>query len=173
MKDVVGAAPTGDASTTSEWSPILLPTEVWLILEVWQYLIYLDVMAANDPAMLGARLIEFSWIAPQEELTHWGQVTHICVGKLTTIGSDNGLSPGWHQAIKWTNAEILLIGPVGTNFSEILITIKTFSLKKLCLKISFCEMLCISSWPQCVNTWGRDKKGSHVADRHFQISFLE
>ena len=29
---VVGAAPTGDAPTTSEWSAILLPTKVWLIL---------------------------------------------------------------------------------------------------------------------------------------------
>ena len=27
-------------------------------------------------------------------LTHWGRVTHICVNKLTIIGSDNGLSPG-------------------------------------------------------------------------------
>ena len=26
-------------------------------------------------------------------LTHWGRATHICVGKLTIIGSDNGLSP--------------------------------------------------------------------------------
>ena len=26
--------------------------------------------------------------------THWGRVTHICVGKLFIIGSDNGLSPG-------------------------------------------------------------------------------
>ena len=34
-EDVVGAAPTGAASTTSEWS-ILLPTKVWLISEVWQ-----------------------------------------------------------------------------------------------------------------------------------------
>ena len=25
---------------------------------------------------------------------HWGRVTHICVNKLTIIGSDNGLSPG-------------------------------------------------------------------------------
>ena len=35
----VGAAPTGDAPTTSEWSTIILPTEVWLILEVWRYTI--------------------------------------------------------------------------------------------------------------------------------------
>ena len=51
-------------------------------------------------------------------LTHWGRVTHICVGKLTNIGSDNGLSPGRHQAIIWTNAGILLIRLLGTNLSE-------------------------------------------------------
>ena len=63
-------------------------------------------------------------------LTHWGRVTHICVSKLAIIGSDNGLSPGRRQAIIWTNAGILLIGPFGTNFSEILIEIHIFSLKK-------------------------------------------
>ena len=67
-------------------------------------------------------------------LTHWGRATHICVGRLTTIGSDNGLSPGRRQAIIWTNAGILLIGPPGTNFSEILIEIYTFSFKKMRLK---------------------------------------
>ena len=61
---------------------------------------------------------------------------HICVGKLTIIGSDNGLSPEQRQAIIWTNAGILLIGPLGTNFSEILIEIQTFSLKKILLKMS-------------------------------------
>ena len=35
-EDVVGAAPTGDAPTTSEWSTILLPSKVRLILEAWQ-----------------------------------------------------------------------------------------------------------------------------------------
>ena len=69
-------------------------------------------------------------------LTHWGRVTHICVSKLTIIGSDNGLSPGRRQAIIWTNAGILLIGPSGTNFSEILIKIHTFSFKKMWLKVS-------------------------------------
>ena len=71
-----------------------------------------------------------------EWLTHWGRVTHICVGKLTIIGSDNGLSPERRQAIIWTNAGILLIGPLGRNFSEILIEIQTFSLKKIRLKMS-------------------------------------
>ena len=32
-------------------------------------------------------------------LTHWGRVTHICVGNLATIGSNNGLSPGRRQTI--------------------------------------------------------------------------
>ena len=63
-------------------------------------------------------------------------MTHICVGKLTIIGSDIGLSPGWRQAIIWTNAGILLIGPLGTNFSEILFGIQTFSFKKMHLKMS-------------------------------------
>ena len=69
-------------------------------------------------------------------LTHWGRVTHICVGYLTIIGSDNGLSPGRHQAIIWINAGILLIEPLGLNFSEILIEIKTFSFKEMRLKVS-------------------------------------
>ena len=69
-------------------------------------------------------------------LTHRGRVTHTCVGKLTTIGSDNGLSPGRCQAIIWTNAGILLIGNLGTNFSEILIKIRPSSFKKMHLKMS-------------------------------------
>ena len=67
-------------------------------------------------------------------LTHWGWVTHICVGKLTIIASDNGLSPGRRQAIIWSNAG-MLIGPLGTKFNEILIEIHTFSFKKMHLKM--------------------------------------
>ena len=65
----------------------------------------------------------------------WGRVTHICLSKLAIIGSDNGLSPDRRQAIIWTNAGILLIGPLGTNFSEILIEIHVFSFKKMHLKM--------------------------------------
>ena len=45
---------------------------------------------------------------------------HIFISNLTIIGSDNGLSPGRRQAIISTKAGILLIGPLGTNFNEIL-----------------------------------------------------
>ena len=79
-------------------------------------------------------------------------MTHICGGNLTIIGSDNGLSPCRRQAIIWTNAGILLIGPWGTNFSEILIGIQTFSFKKMHLKMSsgkrrpFCLGLNVLRW---------------------------
>ena len=63
-------------------------------------------------------------------------MTHICVGKLTIIGSDNGLSPERRQAIIWTNAGILLIGTLGTNFGEISIEIRIFSFKKMGSKVS-------------------------------------
>ena len=55
---------------------------------------------------------------------------------LTTIGPDNGLSPGRRQAIIWTTAGLLLIEPLGTNFSGILIEILTVSIKKMHLKMS-------------------------------------
>ena len=64
------------------------------------------------------------YIGSQDTLwTHWSRVvTHLCVRNLTTIGSDNGLSPGWCQVIIFTNAGILLIGPKGTNFSELFLS---------------------------------------------------
>ena len=67
-------------------------------------------------------------------LTHWDRVTHICVVKLTIMGSDNGLLPGRRQAIICTNAGILLIRPLGTNFSEIAIEVLTFSFTKIIWK---------------------------------------
>ena len=67
--------------------------------------------------------------------THWGRATHICIGKLTIIGSDNGLSPGRRQAIIWTITGILVIVPLGTNFNEILIQIHTFSFQKMHFKM--------------------------------------
>ena len=80
-------------------------------------------------------------------LTHWGWVTHLCIGNLTIVGSDNGLSPDRCQAIIWTNARILLIGPLGTNFSEILSKIHVFSFKK-----------CI--WKCCLRNGGKPVSAS-------------
>ena len=94
-------------------------------------------------------------------LTHWGRVTHICIGNLTIIGSDNGLLPRRRQAIIWTNAGILLIRPLGTNFNEMLIEILTFSFMKMRFKVSsakwrpFC--LCLN----VVNQWCPWLKSCH------------
>ena len=77
------------------------------------------------------------WNTEVVSLTYWGRVTHTCVGNLTTIGSGNGLSSGRRQAITWTNVGILLIGPLGTNLSDMLIEIHIFSFKKIHLKMSY------------------------------------
>ena len=69
-------------------------------------------------------------------LAHWGRVMHVCVSKIIIIGSDNSLLPVRCQAIIWTNAGILLIGPLGINFGEISVKINTFSFKKMHLKMS-------------------------------------
>ena len=59
----------------------------------------------------------------------------------------------------WTNAGILLIGPLGTNFSEILIEILTFSFKKMHLKVSstkrrpFCLGLNVLTLRQPADIW--------------------
>ena len=75
-------------------------------------------------------------ISYKSPLTHWCWMMYICISNLTIIGLDNGLLPGWHQAIIWTNVGILLVRTLGTNLSEIFIKIYTFSFKKMYLKMS-------------------------------------
>ena len=86
----------------------------------WQKLLYgVDQLSVAEPfAYMFITKPSFKWFAP------------------TITDSDNGLSPGRRQAVIWTNAEILLIGLLGTKFNEILIEIDTFSLKKMHLKVS-------------------------------------
>ena len=81
-------------------------------------------------------------------LTHWGPWMHICISKPTIIGPDNGLKPDWCQAIIWTNAGILSIRTLGTNFSEILSKIHTFLFNKMQnFENGVCEMASILSRP--------------------------
>ena len=118
-------------------------------------------------------------------LTHWGRVTHICVSKLATIGSDNGLSPDRRQAIIWSNAGILLIRTIGTNFSEILSEIHAFSLKKMHSKMAsakwrpFCLGLNVLNTDrylsrlrlkQCLLHWDRDKMDA-ISQTTFSSAF--
>ena len=53
-------------------------------------------------------------------LAHWGKYASVIQ---PIIGSENGLSPDRRQAIIWTNKDISLIEPLGTNFNEIWIKI--------------------------------------------------
>ena len=103
--------------------------------------------------------------------THWGRLMHICIGNLTNIGSDNGLSPGRRQAIIWSrdrsNAGILLMGLIGTNFSEIWIQIEIFSLKNMFDNV-VCEIPASLCRPQCVNKLTPRQNGHHFADNAFK-----
>ena len=81
-------------------------TNVWIPMKSW------ILICVCNLGFLEASSCQDEW----SFLTHWGRVTHICVGNLTIIDSDNGLSPGRPQAIIWTNVGILLIGPLRTNF---------------------------------------------------------
>ena len=78
---------------------------------------------------------------------------HICVSNLTIIGSNIGLWPGQRQAIIWTNAGLLLIGPSETNFSEILIKIHHIFIQENAFENGVWKMVAILSQPQGVKIW--------------------
>ena len=135
------------AKFSNTWMKIVV---VWFKLH-WNFFLRIQLIISQYTVVSGNGLVPnrretISWandelghwriyVSPGE-LTHRGRVTHICVGKLTIIGSDNGLSPRRRQAIIWTSAGILVIGPLGFNFSEISIGIQKLSFKKMHLKMS-------------------------------------
>ena len=131
------------------------------------------VQISQSESVFKASVLSLSIKQRKYPLTHWGQVMHISFGKLTITGSDNGLSSDRHQAIIWCNAGILLIGPLGTNFSEILIEIDTFWFKKMHLKIFFWKMAVILSQPQCVITLQPEQNGWKFCRLHIQKYFYE
>ena len=109
-------------------------------------------------------------------LNHWGRVTHICVSKLTIIGSDNGLSPDRCQAIIWTNDGILLIGPLETNFCEILFSFKKMRLKvssakrrPSCLGLNVLKCLLLyynTVWAYLISKWSDQ---AYTSDQYFSL----
>ena len=122
---------------------------------IWERSNYIVRLIVRCKAMKGLwHQVWFSYKFSTSHLTHWGPAMHISVSKLTIIVSDNGLSPGRCQALIWTNAGILSVGPLGTNFREILIENCIFSFKKMRLKMSrnwwpFClsfNVLCVKVW---------------------------
>ena len=77
-------------------------------------------------------------------LTHWGRVTYICFGKLTIIGSDNGLVPGWNQ---WWN---LVNWTLRNKFQWNLKQNSYIFIQETAFETVICEMAFILSRPQCV-----------------------
>ena len=71
-------------------------------------------------------------------------MTHICVGNLTIIGSDYGFVPGRRQTITRSNAHVLPVGPLhllpmgplGTNFGETWTNADLLSIEPILNKIS-------------------------------------
>ena len=94
------------------------------------------------------------YVAPKSssptELTHWGRVTHICVGKLTIIGSDNGVAwtaPSHYLNQCWIIVNWTLRNKLQWNLnrnSHIFIQENAF-------ESVVCETAAILSQPQCVN----------------------
>ena len=103
-------------------------------------------MCIGTETMLRSISLPWCW------LTHWGQVMHIWVSRLTIIGLDNGLWPGWHHVIIWTNAGKMLIGRLWTNPSAIFNHNWCIFIQENAFENVFWEMVAILSWPQCVNT---------------------
>ena len=88
---------------------------------------------------------------PVDEI-YWHLIFKWVAGKIINIDSDNGLVPIRCQAFIWTNAAILLIGLLGTNFSEILINSYIFkNFQENTFENVVWKMATILSQPQCVN----------------------
>ena len=124
--------------------------------EVWERIINsIPRWACGYLSMLGLKSNPVSINGPRRKLdvlpllTHWGRVTHICVNNVTIIGSDNGLLPVRCQAIIWTNAGVLLIWPLGTNFDEILIEIRHFHWRKYVWKCCLWNVAHFTSASMC------------------------
>ena len=76
--------------------------------------------------------LHLNWMA----LTHCNLVTPYGVKNLGNFGPDSALSLIRYRVITWNNRDILLIGPIGTNCSDIPIKLPTLSFKKMHFKRS-------------------------------------
>ena len=98
---------------------------------------------------------ESTYIIPYS--SNWGQLTVVWLPGMSIWMSNHQWAPTpprRRQAINWTNAGILLIRTLGTNFNEILNEIHTFSFKNMHLKMlsakwrQFCLGLKLLAWRQ-------------------------
>ena len=109
--------------TVTKWNHFIHSIKVWII--AWK-LAFLPFVIRNRKIYENYGWIYVNSLRPSDAYMR----------KLAIGGSDKSLSPGRHQAIILTNAGILLLWSLGTNFSEILIEIHTVSFKIMYLKMS-------------------------------------
>ena len=121
------------------------------------------------------RIPKFVLVMLSVRLIHWGRVTHICVSKLTIIDSDNGLAPSRRQAIIWTSAVILLIGPLGINSVKYQSKFKHFHSRKC---VWTCRLSKILFLPQYLtrnqdkgkhNGWSSQRNGSWISIVEYKL----
>ena len=120
--------------------------------------------------MLGLKLNHVSKRGPSCFVVNSLRPSEACMRPWSNItASDNGLSPGQHQAIFWTSVVIWVIGPLGMNFSEIQIKIQAFSSKKMHLKMPSGKRqpLCLSL--NVLNETATEKDMLQMALSHYSI----
>ena len=69
-------------------------------------------------------------------------------GKLDFIGSDNGRSSVWHQALIWTRVDLVLTGQLKTHFRDMSIKVRRV-LSETAFENIACKMTAPWSRPQC------------------------
>ena len=121
----------------------------WWLAVIWKSdrvpISRVDIYVSDVFLEYSSCITQWCQMSVNEFWTHWGWVMHICVSKLTITGSVNGLLPGCRQTIIWTNGGILLISPLGSNFTENVNEIHTFPFQGNAF-----EMAAGKWWPFCV-----------------------
>ena len=123
-----------------------------VMFEMYSCFLYIPLDFASFPTSICAEYIKQNTrchlLRPRaiSELTQRGPVTHICVSKITIIGSYSGLSPRLCHAIIWLNARILLITPLQWNLNQNVY----ISLEENAFVNVVWKMVVILSPPQCV-----------------------
>ena len=129
--------------------------KIWLFLYTWTNWIYSILLKVFPWFMLLCFVVVqdyFIGTGAIISLTHWGCVTHICIGKLNIIGSDNGLSHGRRQAIIRTNAGWNIVNKtlrnkLQWNFNRN----SNIFIQENAFESVVCKKAAILSRPECVN----------------------
>ena len=115
-------------------------------------LISLEFVHRGSTGNISVLILEIHWhITSNKLLTHWDQVTHICVSKLTIIASDNGLSPGRRQAIIWKKCWNIVNSKLRNKIQWNLKQNSYIFIQENAFESVVCEKAAILSRPQCVN----------------------